>query len=153
MENPLFAIDGDFGSDFGSNLAPFWCPRSTKIFQKYDLKRHQKFDRFLHRFFFEFPSVSRPKTAPGAPQRVPRRPQEAAKRPPKNIFPPPFFGHGRQEAPRAPRDPSKSNFWSIFDRFFDDFLSISSLSFSLSLSLHLCINVLLSSGGDNPMQG
>ena len=75
-------------------------------------------------FFSNFLPFLDPRRPQARPQRVPRRPQEAAKRPPKNISPAIVFGHGRQEAPRAPRDPSKSNFWSIFDRFFDVFLNI-----------------------------
>ena len=68
--------------------------------------------------------LQRPPRWPRRPQEAPRRPQDGPKRPPKNGSPPPWCGIGRREPPRAPRDPSKSNFWSIFDNFFDDFLSI-----------------------------
>ena len=40
--------------DFGANMAPFWLPKSSKILPKIDPKRHQFFDRFLHRFFIDF---------------------------------------------------------------------------------------------------
>ena len=69
--------------DFGANLAPFFLPKSTKIIQKSDPKRHSKIDRFLHRFF-EGPR--RPKSpqdgdssAKTAPRSAPRRPQEGPK--------------------------------------------------------------------------
>ena len=44
-------VDIDFWSEFGSNLVPFWFPRSTKLWSKIDLKKHQKIGRFENRFF------------------------------------------------------------------------------------------------------
>ena len=55
------------------------------------------------------------KTAPRGRQDVPRDGQDDANRVQKNRVPLFFFGIGRQEPPRAPRDPSKRDFWSIFD--------------------------------------
>ena len=55
------------------------------------------------------------------PKRPPRRPQDGPKRPQKFAFLSCFFDLGRQEPPRAPRDPSKTDFWSIFGRFLVDF--------------------------------
>ena len=34
-------------SHFGTNLAPFWHPKSNKIHPKIDSKKHPKNDRFL----------------------------------------------------------------------------------------------------------
>ena len=51
-----FDVHMDFWFDFGANLAPFWLPKSSKILPKIDPKRHQFFDRFLHRFFIDFGS-------------------------------------------------------------------------------------------------
>ena len=65
-------------------MAPFFLPKSTKILQKSDPKRHSKIDRFLHRFL-EGPR--RPKSAQDgdpsaktAPRSSPRRPQEGPKK-------------------------------------------------------------------------
>ena len=38
-------------------MAPLCLPKSTKNAPKSDPKRHQNFDRFLHRFFIDFGSV------------------------------------------------------------------------------------------------
>ena len=43
-----------FGLHLGANMAPLWVPKSSKILPKIDPKRHQFFDRFLHRFFIDF---------------------------------------------------------------------------------------------------
>ena len=40
-----------------SILVPKTFPKSTKIPSKIDFKRHRFFDRFLHRFFFDFGSI------------------------------------------------------------------------------------------------
>ena len=55
------------------------------------------------------------------PKRPPRRPQDGPKRPQKFASLSHLFDLGRQEPPRAPRDPSKTDFWSIFGRFLVDF--------------------------------
>ena len=47
----------DLGSDFGANMPPFFLQKSTKILPKIDPKMHHFFDRFLHRFFFDFGSI------------------------------------------------------------------------------------------------
>ena len=44
----------DLGSEFGANMAPFSFPKSFQNLPKIDPKRHQFFDRFLHRFLFPF---------------------------------------------------------------------------------------------------
>ena len=45
-------------------MAPFSLPKSTSIAPKIDLERHRFFDRFLHRFFFDFNSILGPKLGP-----------------------------------------------------------------------------------------
>ena len=59
-----FDVHMDFWFDFGANLAPFWLPKSSKILPKIDPKRHQFFDRFLHRFFIDFCSFWDPNLGP-----------------------------------------------------------------------------------------
>ena len=59
-----FKVDIVFWSHFGANLPPFWHPKSTQIHPKIDSKRHQKNDRFLHRFFPDFGSILGPKLGP-----------------------------------------------------------------------------------------
>ena len=54
--------------------------------------------------------VKTAKTAPRGRQDGPRGRQDGPKRIPKNRPPPSFFGIGRQEPPRTPRDPSKIDF-------------------------------------------
>ena len=71
------------------------------------------------------------------PKRPPRRPQDGPKRPQKFAFLSCFFDLGRQEPPRAPRDPSKSDFWSIFDRFSMYFALISG-RFLIHFSVDFC---------------
>ena len=90
-----------------------------------------------------------PKGSQDGPKTAPQGPQDGPKRPPKNGVPAPWSGIGRREPPRAPRDPSKTNFWSILDppgplqdQFLVDFGSIfwppgASLSLSLSLFIFL----------------
>ena len=53
-----------FGCHFGTNLAPYSLPKSTKIAPKIDPKRHQNFDRFLHRFFIDVGSFWEASLAP-----------------------------------------------------------------------------------------
>ena len=55
------------------------------------------------------------------PKRPPRWPQDGPMRPPKLGCKSSFFDLGRQGPPRAPRDPSKIDFWSIFGWFLVDF--------------------------------
>ena len=43
--------------DFGVNMLPFFLQKSTKILPKIDPKMHHFFDRFSHRFFFDFASI------------------------------------------------------------------------------------------------
>ena len=43
--------------DFGANMLPFSLQKSTNIVSKIDSKMHHVFDWFLHRFFFDFPSI------------------------------------------------------------------------------------------------
>ena len=38
-------------------MAPFCFQKSTKILPKIDSKMHRFFDRFLHRFFFDFAAI------------------------------------------------------------------------------------------------
>ena len=45
-------------------MAPFWDPKSTKIHEKIDSKRHPKNDRFLDRFFGQVGSILGPKLGP-----------------------------------------------------------------------------------------
>ena len=45
-------------------MAPFWHPKSTKIYAKIDSKRHPKNDRFLDRFFAQVGSILEPKLGP-----------------------------------------------------------------------------------------
>ena len=49
----LFVLE-PFWTRLGTNLPPFWLPKSTKIGSKIALGRHRFFDRFLHRFFDDF---------------------------------------------------------------------------------------------------
>ena len=84
---------------------------------------------FLIDFDIDFKTAQEgPKTAqdgdPSA-KTAPRGPQDGPKMAPRgpkswDVFSC-FFDLGRQEPPRAPRDPSKTDFWFIFDRFLVDF--------------------------------
>ena len=76
-----FDVHMDFWFDFGANLAPFWLPKSSKILPKIDPKRHQIFDRFLHRFFLHFGSLLGPKLGPCWPH-FPQKWGEAVEGPP-----------------------------------------------------------------------
>ena len=46
-----------FFFDFGANMPPFSFQKSVKIGSKLELGRHRFFDRFLHWFFIDFPSI------------------------------------------------------------------------------------------------
>ena len=98
-------------------MVAFWLPKSNKIFEKSDLQRQQKKDRFSRPFFLRFWLHLGRSSRPRRPKTVPKGRQDGPKRPPKNRLPASFFGIGRQKPPRAPRDPSKSDFRTIFDRF------------------------------------
>ena len=76
-------------SHFGANLAPFWDPKSIKIHEKIDSKRHPKNDRYLDRFFGQVGSILGPKLGPKSRS---RRSQNASqnffklsKTPPKQL--------------------------------------------------------------------
>ena len=54
----IFAsIFSRFLLDFGANMPPFFFQKSTKILPKIDSKMHHFFNRFLHRFFFDWASI------------------------------------------------------------------------------------------------
>ena len=53
-----------FFIDFGANKPPFSLQKSTNIASKFDLGRHQFFDRFLHRFYIDFCSIWEANLAP-----------------------------------------------------------------------------------------
>ena len=114
--------------DFRANMPPFSLPKSSKIAQKPILNGIV----FLIDFYIDFKTAQEgSKTAQDAPRRrskrqdgpkrPPRRPQDGPKRPQKFASQSSFFDLGRQGPPRAPRDPSKTDFWSIFGRFLVDF--------------------------------
>ena len=118
--------------DFSLILVPtclhFHTQNPSKSLQKPILKGID----FLIDFDIDFKTAQEsPKTAQDAPRRrskrqdgpkrPPRRPQDGPKRPQKFAFFSSFFDLGRQGPPRAPRDSSKTDFWSIFGRFLVDF--------------------------------
>ena len=109
-----------FGSQVDQNPSKSRSPNASK---KWSI-----FASRLSRVWVRFWPPRRAQDGPKRPPRRPRRPQEAAKtgqetaktapkRVQKNRFPTSFFGIGRQEPPRAPRDPSKRDFWSILINF------------------------------------
>ena len=57
VEKSLSEVDIDFSSIFGTNLPPFSHSKPFKIHSKTDFKKHQNFDRFLHRFFADLGSL------------------------------------------------------------------------------------------------
>ena len=57
LQNRPFEVDIDFWLDFGANMPPFSLQKSIKIGSKLELGRHRIFDRFLHWFFIDFPSI------------------------------------------------------------------------------------------------
>ena len=173
-------------------MAPFWEVKSTKILQKWIPKGIKVLIDFWVDIWSTWGPISAAKTSPRRAQEAaktaktaprgrqdgPRGRQDGPKRVPKNRGPPSFFGVGRQEPPRTPRDPSKIDFWSfsfdllvdfrflfgrflvdfclifdsLFDRFLERILLLFSLFFSLSLSTQTSTSILLYSGGDYPMQ-
>ena len=60
FEKSPFEVNIDFWSHCGTNLAPFWLPKSNKIHPKIDSKKHPKNDRFLDRCFAQVGSVLGP---------------------------------------------------------------------------------------------
>ena len=79
-----------FRSIFGSTLGPIWPPRRGQDRPKRPPRRARR--------------------AQEAAKTAPRGRQDGPKRLPKNRSPPSIFGIGRQEPPRAPQDPSRSDF-------------------------------------------
>ncbi|MEC8278888.1 MAG: hypothetical protein VX026_14305, partial [Myxococcota bacterium] len=63
-------------------MLPFSFPKSTKIVRKINLQRHRFFDRFLHGFFIDFPSIWDANLALCWPL---RRAQDASKMPPRRL--------------------------------------------------------------------
>ena len=64
FEKSASAMATDFCPDLGSNLAPFWHQKPSKIDQKSNPNRNQNFDRFLHRFWCHFGSILGSKMGP-----------------------------------------------------------------------------------------
>ena len=137
--------------DFNAIMLPFFFKNPSKSLQKPILKGID----FLIDFDIDFKTAQEgSKTAQDGPGRRSKR-QDGLKRPPRRFqdgsmwrqklgFFWDFFDLGRQEPPRVPRDPSKSDFWSIFGRFSMDFWSIfghffigSSVDFRWSISSEL----------------
>ena len=112
-----------FGFDLGANLVPF----SFENPQGTDLKRHQKFDRFLLRFLVAFGSVLGANLEPCWPlfsaqdgprgfqdgSRCPRCPRCPARTRSAPI-PPPFRP---QDGPKTPQEGPMIVFWLIFVLF------------------------------------
>ena len=109
-------------------MAPFRPPKSTKILQKSDPKRHQYFDRVLLRFFVDFDSVlgamlvtffepRRPKTPQGRPQDAPNAPKTPKDTPRRPKTPP----RRPQGAQNPPQTTILEGFWTPFRRFWEDF--------------------------------
>ena len=118
----------DFCSILGPTCLHFPSQNPPKSLQKPILKGID----FLIDFDIDFKTAQEsPKTAQDAPRRrskrqdgpkrPPRRPQDGPKRPQKFGCRSHFFDLGRRGPPRAPRDPSKTDFWSIFGRCLVDF--------------------------------
>ena len=107
LQNRPFEVDIDFWFDFGANMPPFSFQKSIKIGSKLELGRHRFFDRFLHWFFIDFPSIWDANLELCWPLRLL---QDASKTPPR----------------RLPRRSARHfsllvDFWSIFNRFWVDF--------------------------------
>ena len=116
----------DFCSHFGSNLAPFWLPKSTKIFQNVDCERYQKINRFLHRFLIDFGTILGPSWAP-------RRRSNRAKRHPRRARKAPTTALERLWAPKIDFDWFSIDFLLIFCGYFARFLIDFSLIFNCFL--------------------
>ena len=88
-------------------MPPFSLQKSIKIGSKLELGRHRIFDRFLHWFFIDFPSIWDANLELCWPLRLL---QDASKTAPKTKRAT-FFAPGRFLV----------DFWSIFNRFWVDF--------------------------------
>ena len=130
-QNRLFKLT----SFFYRFLTPTWVHFASQNPLKSLSKPILKGIDFLIDFDIDFKTAQDgPKTAQDGPRRrskrqdgpkrPPRRPQDGPMRPQKLAFFSSFFDLGRQEPPRPPRDPSKTDFWSIFGRFLVDFRCI-----------------------------
>ena len=64
FEKSPFEANIDFWSHCGFNIASFWHPKSTNIFQKIHSKRHYKIDQFWDRCLLDFGSVLGAKLKP-----------------------------------------------------------------------------------------
>ena len=127
--NSPFEVGIDFRCHLDANLPLFWFPKSIKILQKSDSKRHAKTDWFLLRVLIHFGSVLGTKLEPCCP---PRRPQDApktrpgrlqdTKRPPRR----PRLPQGASKmTPRSPKKLPRSLqgwFWMVFSLIFISFL-------------------------------
>ena len=113
-------------------MPPFCLPKSTKILQKSDPKRHQNFDRFLLRFFLDFGSVLEPTWGHVGPQDAPKTPSRRPKMPSPNAtrFPrtrparpktPQDAPRHPQDAPKAPKTLPRRRFWKDFGDILEDF--------------------------------
>ena len=121
LQNRPFEVDIDFWLDFGANMPPFSFQKSIKIGSKLELGRHRIFDRFLHWFFIDFPSIWDANLELCWPLRLL---QDASKTPPRRL------------PRRSARHFSLQRwFWSIFGRWsmFDWF----SIDFRSILDWHL----------------
>ena len=112
------------GCDFGTYLAPFSLPTSSKILPKTDPKSGLIFDRFQLRIFIDFGSVLKTKMEPCGPtfssQDGPRGLQDA----PKGLQETPRRLSRRAWLPESAQTPYRHRCSSIFDRFLVDFRSI-----------------------------
>ena len=92
-------------SHFGANLAPFGDPKSIKIYEKIDSKRHPKNDRLLDRFLI--------KLAPFWDQSWdPRAAQDGPKTPPQNFFKLSKTPPGQLKSHKSIQDRNLVHFWS-----------------------------------------
>ena len=139
LQNRPFEVDIDFWFDFGANMPPFSLQKSIKIGSKLELGRHRIFDRFLHGFLIDFPSIWEANLEVSWPL---RGAQDASKTHPRRLQ------DGSQD---EVRDMFRfwSNFgwcwfdfwlishwflvrflvgvWFVFNQFFNDFLTLGSI--------------------------
>ena len=107
----------NFWSHFGTNLAPFWHPRSNKIHPKIDYKKHPK--------MIDFWIDCLPKLAPfWDPSWDPRAAQDGPKTPPRRSQDATKTGQEPQEHPRSKFGSILVDVWSIFDWFLIYFWSM-----------------------------
>ena len=116
-------------------MVPTWLHFPSQNPSKTSQKSIRRGINFLIDFDIDFKMAQEgPKTAQDGPRqrskrqdgpkRPPRQPQDGTKWRQKLGFFLVFFDLGRQGPPRAPRYPSKTDFWSIFGRFLVDFCLI-----------------------------